>query len=75
MSWLPDVVGKTISEVDCDYRRYCDMIDDDAGQPSDVAADVVKDHESVFVQEWDSEECDWPSFRRDTLSLIAAAFA
>lgn len=51
VKWLCGVTFNTVSEVENDYRRYCSIIDDDAGHLADRPADVVDDLDSVFLHE------------------------
>lgn len=51
VNWIPCAAHKKISEVDCDYWLYRGIVNDDAGQPDDVSADVVDDLDYVFAQE------------------------
>lgn len=75
VNWLPGAARKTLSEVESDYQRYCDTVDEDAGQLADVPANVADDFDNVLGQEALREgDAGW-SFTADHCSGIATALA
>lgn len=55
VSWLSGVACINIFEVDRNYQRYLHLVDDDAGQPVSIPADVVDHIDDVFAQDALSE--------------------
>lgn len=51
MNWLPGVARNTFCDVEYHYRRCRGRVDENAGQPGDVLADLVDDFDDIFGQE------------------------
>lgn len=72
---FPGVAGRTISEVERDYRRSHSIVVDDACQSANVAVEVVDDLDDSFTQEELWEGDGGSSFTVDHRLVIVTALA
>lgn len=75
VSRFPIVRRKTISDVECEYRRYSEMVGEDEHLRADVPADVVEGIAAIFAQEALWKNGDGTPFTAGDRSVIATALA